>query len=279
MSSQVSVYPIDGRGLTGAGGGVKGAQDLLSMESIAEATSGIAYYNTNDLASAIGNAVYSGSNYYTLSYVPPSTAYDGRHHTINIKVAQPGLKLVYRQGYYAEDPTAIAVNRTLTLATTPPEPQAGNMNGAMARGAPTSAQLLFDVKVEPSTELPQPSDPPIMGSLDPKLKDKPLTRYGFLFLGPSRQVAFTPGPDDTHSGALDFDIAAYDAQGKLLTSLSQTMKFPHTNAEYQQFLTTPFQFYQQLDLPSAPLFLRIGILDATANKTGTLEIPLTVPKK
>jgi hypothetical protein len=31
--------------------------------------------------------------------------------------------------------------------------------------------------------------------------------------------------------------------------------------------------------PPGQLFLRIGIFDHTSNKTGTLEIPLTAPKK
>ena len=74
-------------------------------------------------------------------------------------------------------------------------------------------------------------------------------------------------------------IAAYDADGKIVTGLSQTVKMPLSDAKYQQFIQGPFRFFQQLDLPSGQLFLRIGILDPTSNKIGTLEIPLTVPKK
>jgi hypothetical protein len=53
---------------------------------------------------------------------------------------------------------------------------------------------------------------------------------------------------------------------------------PLSDARYQQFIQGPFRFTQQLDLPPGPLFLRIGVLDPTANRIGTLEIPLTVPK-
>jgi len=78
---------------------------------------------------------------------------------------------------------------------------------------------------------------------------------------------------------VEFDVAAFDSDGKLVTTLSQTQKLPLTTEEYQQFIATPFQFFQQLDLPPGQFTLRIGILDTVSNKLGTLEIPLTVGKK
>jgi hypothetical protein len=47
---------------------------------------------------------------------------------------------------------------------------------------------------------------------------------------------------------------------------------------YQQFMQQPFHFRQQIDLPAGQLFVRIGVLDHTSNKVGTLEIPLKVEK-
>ncbi len=92
--AQVAVYPIDARGLmtnpaysaarSGRGYGqnpARFAADLMkfnqsqaqehsTMEQIAEATGGHAYYNTNGLAEAVANALDSGSNYYALGYSP-----------------------------------------------------------------------------------------------------------------------------------------------------------------------------------------------------------------
>jgi hypothetical protein len=151
----------------------------------------------------------------------------------------------------------------------------------MGRAMPTSTDLLFDVEVEPvapSADPNKPTDPTILGTLDPKLKSKPLTRYTFAYAIPARQIAFNPGPNNTHHGALELDLAAYDADGNLVTGLSQTVNMPLSDARYAEFIKGPFRFTQQLDLPPGPLFLRIGVLDPTANKLGTLEIPLTVPK-
>lgn len=141
---------------------------------------------------------------------------------------------------------------------------------------PASTQLLFDVKVEPANRPPKPTDPPVMGVLDPKLKDKPLTRYGLLFALPASQITFADGPDGTHSGSLTFAAAAYDTDGKLVNSLGQTIQLPLSAGEYQQFLKTPFQYYLQLDLPPGQFFFRAGVFDGVSNKVGTLEIPVNV---
>jgi hypothetical protein len=142
---------------------------------------------------------------------------------------------------------------------------------------PTSSALLFYVDVEPSTAPAKPGDPPILGTLDPSFNGKPLTRYTFTYSISAGQLAFTNGPNDTHNGSVELDLAAYDADAKLVTGLSQavTMSLNDTTVANKQ----PLNFSQQLDLPPGQLFLRVGVLDPTSNKVGTLELPLTVSKK
>jgi VWFA-related protein len=276
-ASQVTVFPIDARALLP---GASPPQGLLSMEAVAEATGGTTYSGSNDLASFIAQAVDKGSAYYTLTYVPPGSEYDGKHHTIHLDVDHPGLHLTYRDEYYAEDPSKMKPAVGLTLSTTAPDATDGNMRAAMSRSMPTSDQLLFNVKVEPSTKS---TDSPILGTLDPKLKDKRLARYELLYEITPQQIAFASGLDNLYHGALEFDIAVYDgdygSEGKLVTGLSQTIKMPLGDFDYQQFMQQPFRFRQQIDLPAGPLFIRVGVLDKTSNKVGTLEIPLTVGKK
>jgi hypothetical protein len=260
------------------------AEEQLAMGEWAEATGGAAYYNSNDLASLIAKAVDKGANYYTLSYVPPGTEYDGRHHTIKLEADKPDLHLIYRDEYYAEDPSKMMPAVGLTLAATLPTSGPVDMRLAMGRAMPTSQQILFDVGVESSTEVVKTTDPQgsILGTLDPvvkvKLKDKPLTRYNFNYAIPARQIAFSAGPSGTHNGSLELDIAVYDADAKLVTGLSQTVKMPLSDDKYKQFIQGPFRISQQIDLPDGQFFVRIGILDRTSNKVGTLEIPLTVGK-
>ena len=308
-AAQIAVYPIDARGvptvmpdtfITSTGRlwqetsrlpakpysdaqmdwATTTAEQQLAMESWAEATGGAAFYNSNDLAGLITKAVDTGSDYYTLTYAPPGQKYNWAHHNIKVVVVdQPDLHLVYRQTYDAVDPATIKPLPGLTLATAPPEttgPVA--MRLAMGRAMPTSSDILFDVQVQPSDEPAKPSDPPVFGALDVNLKAKPLTRYGFQYVLPGRQIVFTTAPNGTRKGTLEFDIAAYDTQGKLVTSLGQSINLPLTADQARQLAKGPFRFFQQLDLPPGQLFLRIGVLDRTSNKVGTLEIPVTIPK-
>ncbi|MGA1982567.1 MAG: VWA domain-containing protein [Acidobacteriaceae bacterium] len=302
-AAEVAVYPVDARKLFSdpAGGAdqqlttinkntaarvaakqlayqQKKGGELLGMEAVAEATGGTAYYNTNDLKAAVTKAIGNGSNYYSVSYVPPDPEYNGRYHAIEVAVDQPDVHLSYRNGYNADDILHNAITPKLTLATTAPEPYGNNMQASMARGVPTASQVLFDVRVAPSADPVNPAD--VRGTLDSKLAGRPLVRYDVQYLVPSRQITFAEGPGGTRKCSLAIDLAAYDVYGKLITGLSQTISSPPLTAEqYQKFLQKPFQPFQQIDLPPGETFLRVGVLDGVSDKVGTLEIPLTVPKK
>jgi VWFA-related protein len=308
MAAQVALYPIDARGLMTMPDdllelsgklmlkvfslpgnlhadavsqfAMKTTAEQMSMESWAERTGGAAFYNTNDLGGALTQAIDKGSNYYTLSYVPPGTKFDGRHHAIKVTADQPGLHLVYRDGYEAEDPSTFKPAQGLTLANArePEQPGPVDMRREMARSMPTSQQLVFHVQIEPSSIPAQPGDPAVFGMLDVKLKDKRLTRYGFSYSIPGDQIALQAADGKRH-GSLEFDLAAYDSDGNVVTSWRQAIGLNLTEQDTAQFASSPFRYVQQLDLPSGQLFLRVGVLDRTANKVGTLEIPLTVPKK
>ncbi len=304
-TAEVAVYPVDARKLvnvtadeadqhldritTRTGGVVatnqmkaqtKKGNELLGMEAIAEATGGAAYYNTNDLKSAVAKAVANGANYYTVSYTPPDLRFDGRYHSIEVQVDKPGLNVAYRKGYNADDILHNAVSPALSLATSTPEPYGSNMMASMTRGVPTSSQVLFSVGVNPSTQPAKPGEPAILGTLDPKLAGKPLVRYQVQYSLPSRQITFTENPDGTRRCSLEFDLAAYDVYGKRLTGLSQTVSpRPLTAEQYQQMIKAPLRFIQALDLPAGEVFLRVGVHDAISDKVGTLEIPLVVPRK
>ena len=260
-AEQIAVYPVDPRGVGGLG------MATMKAEAVAEDLGGVAYYNNNDLGSVIASAIDHGSHFYTLSYFPPRQKDDGHFHTIRIKVDLPGLSLVYRKGYNAELPQ-------VHLPTSGPS----LMKASLEAKVPNATQLLFDVQVEPGTRPAGPPDPPVQGALAHKYRNAPLTRFGLLYTLELSQVAFADGPGGTHNGSLEIDIAAYNNHRKLITTLKQTTKLPLDSDQDPQFLDQPYQFSQQLDLPPGPIYLRVGILDRTSNKVGTLEIPLTVPK-
>jgi len=274
-ASQVSIYPIAAQGV----GRLGAAQ--LSLENFAQATGGVAYSETNDMAASVLKAIDDGANYYSIAYIPPDPRYDGAYHKIDVRVDQPGVRLDFRTGYDADDLSKNRMPVGLTLSTTAPAAIGGSMKAPMSRSMATSTQILFDVGVDPSNAQPKPADTQILGILAPNLKGKRLTRYAFQYVIPAQQIVFADGTNKTHKASVDFDIAVYDANDKLLTGLSQTVKIPLSDTTYRAQLQnhSPIHFQQQIDLPPGQLFVRVGVLDHANNQTGTLELPLKVAKK
>jgi VWFA-related protein len=113
-AAQVSVYPVDVVGVDRLGA------RQLSEQMIAEATGGVAYSNTNDMATATLKALDNGANYYSIAYTPPNQKYNGAYHRIEVKMDRPGVSLVFRKGYYADDLAKQKMPPGLTLSLAPP---------------------------------------------------------------------------------------------------------------------------------------------------------------
>jgi VWFA-related protein len=131
--AQVAVYPVDARGLISNLQRPRDASEIvpsvqtsdqptfgtdeltrvapmvvdshLAMEQVARDTGGRAFYNANNLATAVVTAVADGRSYYTLGYYPENKNWDGKFRKITIKTERKDLRLRYRPGYYAFDAT------------------------------------------------------------------------------------------------------------------------------------------------------------------------------
>jgi VWFA-related protein len=267
-AEQIAVSPVDTRGLEetplGAAAIARQSMSLLRMEQVAEDSGGEAFYNSNDLKSAIAQATDHGSQFYTITYIPPKLKEDSRYHHIKVEVTQPGLHLVYRQGYNAE--------RVPTLDA--PAPGPALMKASMEGKAPIATQMLFDVGVWPGY-LTNPVDAQPQNA--PKSKWGKTVRYDIRYGFPPSEIAFTEGADGMLHGSLEFDVVAYDIFGRRVGLLTQTMPMNLSPAEYDEFVAKrAFQFTQQLDLPLGQISLHVGILDNVTSKVGTLEVSVYV---
>jgi len=250
---QIAIYPLNPRGIHALG--------PCGPDDVADATGG-ASDNTNDYKSEAAKFVDSTSHLYTLSYIPPRSVEDGHFHPIKITIDRPGLHLLYRTGYNDEQPD-------------PPAPALIHdmIQGPMRLGAIPSTQLLFDLNVQPaSSSQPTPTAP---AKAAPHTKGSP---YNTVFQFDPKQIALTQNPDGTRTAAIEIDLGAYDSFGQLVAARSQTFNLTITPAQYAGFLHAPLKFPLAIDFPHGQLTLRAGLFDTIANQSGTLEIPLTIPK-
>jgi VWFA-related protein len=301
--AQVALYPIDPRGLAADNalsavdsslqvGGLRDAHQMGahvaqremafnagtaeehdSLRAMADATGGAAYFNRNDVDAAMQEAIETGADYYSLSYVPPLAGQVGKYHTIDVKVDRPGLRLQFRPGYTAVDfaaPLQPAANAT------PDASIEREFLAGMVHGQAPSTQLIFDVRVSPSADPEKPGDPQVIGSLNPTVKHLHLVRYDLAFSLAPDQVSLLQAPDGRRKASVEVGLAAYDSEGKLLNSIQQTLKISLSPQQVAQFLQRPLRVPLKFDLPSGSIFVRVGVMDSVSRKMGTLEIPETV---
>ena len=172
------------------------------MEDMAAATGGKAFYNRNDLDAAIGTAIGTGTDYYSLSYVPPLSKYDGKYHKIEVKADRPGLTLRYREGYTAVNPLKQAAEKEVAEKdTAKPAPPDSGFHAAMEHGVLPSSELQFGVKVTPSTEPVRPDDP-VMGVLRIRPQGQAAGTNDFVYVVPASQITLVMSTRDRWSSIL-----------------------------------------------------------------------------
>jgi hypothetical protein len=97
--ANVAVNTVDSRGLWR--GSNPNAGTLLTMQTVADATGGKAYFGRNDLDTAMADGIAASRVSYTLGFYLDDKERDDKFHALHVRVARAGLRLFYRQGYYA----------------------------------------------------------------------------------------------------------------------------------------------------------------------------------
>jgi hypothetical protein len=238
---------------------------------VAKATGGKAHFN-NDLTGALREDTATGADYYALSYIPPLSKYDGKYHTIEVKVDRPGLQLEYRRGYTSLDIEGPFLQTQKSHGK--PLPQKDSFHAAMGYGSPAATQLIFAVRALPAT--PRKPQEPVIGSLNPELKGKPLVHYSFAFDLPRDKITLAAQPDGSRKASFELAIAAYDVQGRVLNSLDEKRNITLRADAVAGFLQNPFVVPVEIDLPPGALSIRTGVLDLPSGEMGIVEIPLKV---
>jgi VWFA-related protein len=286
--AKVAVYPVSAQGIlvdnttnADSGGQPVGddfernpsqqapanAANAAAMEQLAADTGGV-FYTSNNLAEVVARAVQNGSHFYTLVYTPPSTQMDGKFHRIEIRLIDSRAKLSYRRGYYAD--LANGSNADAKTA-----PAADPLPQLLARGLPSSTQVLFQARVVPL--VPQPAaDSPRLGG-NAKLTG-PLVRFKVDLAVNPATVALILAPDLTHNGKIEVALVAYDQTGKPVNWTGETLGLILPPASYAQVQRVGIPIHLQIDLPNADVSLTTGVYDLDANKAGTLEIPVSATR-
>ena len=132
LRGNVSIYPIDPKGLVvdGAGADTETTPDFAalranastardSLRAIADVTGGFAVTNSNNFAPAFDRIVRENSTYYILGFYSTNEKRDGKYRRLGVRVKRPGLEVRARDGYLAPTgraPAPAPVAKTISPA-------------------------------------------------------------------------------------------------------------------------------------------------------------------
>ena len=240
-------------------------EEHKTMNQMADETGGKAFYNNGDLMAAVKSAIALGSNYYTVTYTPPSGKWDGKAHKIDIKVNQPGLHLSYRRRYYADGPSEDNHGQ--------PAPRSSAMQAAMMHGAPDPGGLLFDLQVTPvdaTTDQVGPGSRP-----DPRLMQPPYRTYTLDAHLDLHSLTMTPNAAGNYEGTIEYAVIVYDANGDVVNQSARLGHISLPPDRYAQVLAHGMAMRQPIDVPVKGIyFLRVGLHDPASDSVGAVEIPV-----
>lgn len=257
-SAQVALYPIDVRGLTSGffgnaslGGGP--ADNILeigeiearhvSMDDIAEQTGGHAYYNTNDLKFAMQRSLESGTDYYTLAYVPPHGT-DSKYHRIDVRFTRSGLSSEHRKGYFAMPVTsASTVVSEFVGAVQPATPELDRLH--------LKARLLLPDKQHANTRV------------ECTIRPEDLT--------------FVDQPNNRKFVRFHVLSVTWDRYLNTVAKASNTLELRFSPEQYARVLRDGITTVQEMKLTKPGRYqVRIAVMDDANNRIGSLEIPVEI---
>jgi VWFA-related protein len=295
--SQVAVYPVDARGIkadaaytaalpTRSRGAVDNdplynsrmssnleAQLIAehgTMNHLADETGGHAFFGSNDVAGFMTKAIDMGANYYTLTYVPSNTDWNGKPRKIKVNVEGNHYRLAYRTGYVASDRPINASNQQTT-----PESQrttASTITATMKRGAPNPTEILFKILVTPSSVINPPAQ---------AIQKKEGLAAVSLHAQRRYRVDYAVDPEDIHwelnhgtrSATIEFMILGYDGDGNIINQATRTVPLRLTDQDIAAAARGGLQLTQEIAMPAkGEFYLRIGVLDKSTNRIGTVEV-------
>jgi VWFA-related protein len=255
--ANVAIYPVDSRGLVAdtrfdaskrtvdlapklSMGPVVEHQQTMSV--LASATGGHAYYNTNDLAKAIRDAVDDSALTYTVGFYPSNETFDGKFHKVEVKTpGHGGLNIRYRKGYFdiADQPRDEKARKT-------------ELQDAVWSPLDSSALGLLVKVVSAGPEHPDSID--IYIRVDPH--GVGITRNG-----------------DRSDGAVDVLLIQKNDQGKTFNGESDTVSLALKPETYAQIEKTGLLFRKIIPRIPQATQLRIIVRDESSGTLGSVTVP------
>jgi VWFA-related protein len=268
VRANLAIYSVDTRGLQaisplgdastgslrGTGGFNGGAiqnnfnSNFASQETLTTLsadTGGKAFLDSNDFAPAFAQVQRDSSAYYVLGFHPSNLARDGKYRKLQVKVNRPGVKLDYRQGYYA--------------------PADFQHSGKDDRERELDEQLASDL---PATDVAMYLDAYFF-RLDENRFYVPVS-----LIVPGSQIPFVKG-GDRDKATLDVIGEVLDEGKRQIGQVRETVKL--AVGEDQQVRQKNIQYSTSFNLPPGKYHLKFVVRENESGHMGSFEADISLP--
>ena len=296
----------------GQGSFVTGADALFAqadLEDLVAGQGGRAFF-FSEVKNALGQILATGSHYYTISYRPTNSKWDGAFRKIHIEVpdlvkAQRPFRisqlllgwaddlepqLMYRTGYYADatprDRASVSAERPISghvraeqrspaklTGLTPGEEE--RIKAAMVFASPTPDQIHFTAVITPSAQTEKKK-----GTLAPNnflagpFAGNSYRNYRVHYWIDPRDLHFARTASGVYRIDLRFVVVVYRDDGVAANSLATSAHIEVTGDQLPELMISGVTADQTIALPLAgSFFLRSGVHEINTNLVGALEIP------
>ena len=216
------------------------------MDDLARETGGESIFGNNDIAGAMRRGFDDSATYYTLAYRPTNESWDGRFRSIQVDAKGAG-SLTYRRGYFATENSGLVAAADDFVHSMQPE-------GELETALKLHARILHAAASPPGLLVESTID--------------------------TSDVTFLTSPDGHKHAKLFVQLVAYNDADSSLKSVPQTSGTLNIDLDpqrYEYILKAGIAFRQQLDLKPGSYHVLLGVQDQTAQKLGTVDMPLAIP--
>lgn len=264
--AQIAMYPVDPRGIEtqalfdpqsqgkpnpfSEGATLRRESDVRysnqsSMQDLAYQTGGQVCLNNNDLSECVKRAIDDSSSYYELTYYPSDTNWHGEFRRISVKTTRAGVRLSFRQGYFARDfdPTIAAKEQSDTDA---------RISQASCGDFLNATSILLEAAA--------------------LLPDQPDQAKYFIVIDPNA-LSFGPPEGGTRSVQLELATCMFNARGLPLQYNRQSMTQKFTESEYQSLKTHGIPHSISFVPKPETARVRLLVCDARTGMVGSVDLP------
>jgi VWFA-related protein len=252
----IAIYPVSTRGMannTGLtaissrtsgqarGGASSPALSSPTILALADETGGKAYYNTNDLATAVQHALSDSDATYLVGFYPAEETLDGKFHELKVKVRAKGTDVRYRRGYFATADVPLTNeqrDQEITAAVSSPLESTG---------------VAMKVRVDPADQ-PKPGSLRLVVGID----------LNTLTLAPK---------GDHHAGAVQLIMLQQASDGRHLTKTDEIIKLDLTPEEFARMTNDGLVLVKYLKPEPDAFQIRVFVLDTNSGALGSVFVP------